>query len=772
MYAKNNFFMKRMHQTQEIPKYTIKRVSAGVASVLIGTSLYCLGAGEILADQSPSQVATTVTTSTAPQIGDVQTIATDKVSNGSFDGNYTSNKTDWETKTGGNAELVTTPDQSSAKINAGTSDDHVLQKIATTPGTNYDLTADVTIDSDDVSTGMYLTAKSVVENEQGPVLNQVAISGTKGQTQQVKCSFTATTPETWVGLVKWSETPDAKVTQAAASLDNVHVLANEQYELVWQDEFSGQQLDQSKWGYELGNIRGNEQEHYTDSNKNVYLQDGNLVLQVTDRNKEDQYVNPRPKTNGRPVIYDSGSVRTAGKVEFLYGRLEMRAKLPKGKGAFPAFWTLGADFTLDGDIAKEQGYGWPSTGELDIMELIGAPTAQHPGEVAEGDQSNRKVYGTPHFYYEKGDADKDGSYKPYALSGNLALNEDFYDKYHTFGIDWSPDKIEWYVDGVVYNTMPLTGDERLEAAKACFNKPQYIQLNLATGGNWAGNAGLELGKDQTKFMVDYVRYYQTPAQKAAAQAYYAEQPQLIGVKDLVIQAGKQADLLQNISVDRVGYTVDFSIDDEYMFENAGGNTNVTLQVGGKAEQEKISQLKPGVYNIYYSALPTEFEASGTPTKRIARKQALLTILPDKELSGRVGASLASVKLPQGFSWADENKILGDKKSYLAYFSKGNNTRRVAVELPVVVSQKEDTKVEMTEMDKTNTDVSMTQVDTKNTETNNTLIDTKAKKASSLAKNVAQTEKTLPQTGESTGVVAVLLGMASFLGSLLAWKKMG
>ncbi|WP_231185675.1 hypothetical protein [Streptococcus equi] len=66
---------------------------------------------------------------------------------------------------------------------------------------------------------------------------------------------------------------------------------------------------------------------------------------------------------------------------------------------------MGADFTLDGDIASTQGYGWPSTGELDIMELIGAPNGEHEGELAEGDQSNKTVYGTPHFYYVKGDAD-------------------------------------------------------------------------------------------------------------------------------------------------------------------------------------------------------------------------------------------------------------------------------------------------------------------------------------------------------------------------------
>ncbi len=100
-------------------------------------------------------------------------------------------------------------------------------------------------------------------------------------------------------------------------------------------------------------------------------------------------------------------------------------------------------------------------------------------EQAEGDQSNRKIYGTPHFYYKDGDGDKDGSYAPYALGGSLSLNEDFYNNFHVFGINWTPDKIEWYVDGIVYNTMNLSGDERLEAAAACFNKPSIYSVEFS-----------------------------------------------------------------------------------------------------------------------------------------------------------------------------------------------------------------------------------------------------------------------------------------------------
>ncbi|MFX3903988.1 family 16 glycosylhydrolase, partial [Streptococcus suis] len=78
----------------------------------------------------------------------------------------------------------------------------------------------------------------------------------------------------------------------------------------------------------------------------------------------------RWKDNARLVKYNSGSVRTQGKQEFLYGRIEAKIKLPKGKGVFPAFWTLGSDFHMDGRINPKQGYDWPSVGEIDIMELI------------------------------------------------------------------------------------------------------------------------------------------------------------------------------------------------------------------------------------------------------------------------------------------------------------------------------------------------------------------------------------------------------------------
>lgn len=626
----------------------------------------------------PKQVTPATTAQTeVPQARSEKEDALNKVDNGGFEGEYTANKDSWEYSADGNAKVTTDETGSHATITGTAPESSVLQNISTTAGKEYSFEADVRLDTD-ISSGMYLVAKEVTNGKPGRVLHQLELTGVKGDFSHKKFTFTATTSQTYIGLVK--EVTQATDMKAGASIDNVSVKEDENYELVWEDNFDQAELDQNTWDYELGSVRGNEQQHYTDSKDNVYLEDGKLVLQVTDRKGEDQYTNPRGGTNGREVIYDSGSVRTAGKKEFLYGKIEMRAKLPSGKGAFPAFWTLGSDFTLDGDISASQGYGWPSTGEIDIMELIGGPNGKHAGEVAEGDQSNKKVYGTPHFYYAKGDADKDGSYSPYEMGGNISLNEDFYNEFHTFGINWSPDKIEWYVDGVVYNTLDLTTDERAKAAAACFNKPQYIQLNLATGGNWAKNAGYYLGKDDTKFVIDYVRYYRSDEQKAAAEAYYATVPKIEGVKDITMTAQSTPDLLAGVSVSDKNYQLDYSVEDEYMFDNNGQNTNSTLQVSGSDDQSKLKDLAPGVYNIYYSAVPKGIDLTKTPTAKVVRQVAHLTILPATGLVGKDGETLASVALPQGFSWQDPTQVIGSATSYgLSYQTKGGRT--VLLELP-------------------------------------------------------------------------------------------
>jgi sialidase-1 len=270
---------------------------------------------------------------TSEKIENNAAISLDKVSNGKFDEEYKSSKNNWQFKEGNNSHIISAQDNKYAKIDPGTIDEHILQKISTVSGKTYSMQADVKIDSDKIEDGMYLVAKSVVNGKQGPVIKQIKITGVQGEWTHKSFDFTATTSETYIGLVKWADKMVNNVISASASIDNVSVKENDKYYLIWEDNFSEEELNQKDWGYELGSIRGNEQEHYTDSKDNVFIKDGNLVLKVTNRKGEDQYTNPRGGSDAREVIYDSGSVRTAGKREFLYGRIEMRAKLPKGKGA-------------------------------------------------------------------------------------------------------------------------------------------------------------------------------------------------------------------------------------------------------------------------------------------------------------------------------------------------------------------------------------------------------------------------------------------------------
>lgn len=634
------------------------------------------------------------TTSVAAQNIEESVTELNLVNNGDFETPNANlqNRNIWQLNAENNkAEIAVVDSNSFGHIKPGITDASVLQKIATTPGKTYkfEVKIKVTANNSLVPAGAYLAAYSTNETgEKGDVINEIDYTDKKySHFVEQSFEFTAKTEYSYIGIMKKNNDEiKERVVQTAISIDDVRVVEKDNnYVTQWEESFSGDELNQDVWGYELGSIRGNEQQHYVNSKENVSLKDGNLILKITER--KDRYKNPRGGDSARDVVYNSGSVRTHGKKEFLYGRIEMRAKLPEGKGAFPAFWTLGSDFTLDGDINEAQGYGWPACGEIDIMEMIGAPTSQRENqEQKEGNQSNKIVYGTPHFYYSKGDTDKDGSYSPTELGGNKVLGENLADEYHVYGINWSPDKIEWYIDDVVYNTMYLDNDERLAAAAKAFQRPQYIQLNLAAGGNWAKNAGKYLAEDDTTFKVDWVRWLQNDEQKAASEAYYADASKITGVNDVVMNVGETPDLLKGISTPKENYIVDYSVDDEYMFNNEGGLTNATLKVRGKSDKNALSKLEEGVYNIYYSAYDSTGTLSSgqiTPTQKIARESSLLIVLTSS-LNVKKGATLSSISLPKGFKWVNENQVVKENTKFDAIFQKSEKERSVKLALPVTI----------------------------------------------------------------------------------------
>lgn len=484
-----------------------------------------------------------------------------------------------------------------------------------------------------------------------------------GQYQDIEFTFNSGENTSGsIAFIKWTEeNGNQDIIQEEVWIDDVSVKEvsnaseDDQYEMVWADEFNESELDKKNWGYELGHIRGLEQQHYTNSKDNVYLEDGNLVIKATNRKTEDQYEVTQGDTT-RKVIYDSGSVRTHGKQEFLYGRIEMKAKLPKGQAVFPAFWTLGSDFHLDGNIA--QGIGWPDSGEIDIMELIGNGTAG-------GVNGNKQVYQTLHYGTNGED---DGKYAGHGTCYTLPSGI-FNDDYHVFGINWSKGKIEWYVDDQIVRTVDYSDDQR---ALECIDRPQYIEFNLALGGAWPGAAGENLAG--TKFEVDYVRYARNEQQQKDADTFYANAYKISGEKDVTMTEGDMPDLLAGITVDE-GTVVDYSINDEPMFTNVGGNTHVSLLCTGKDDQEALKSLKPGTYNLYY----TVYE-KGNTTKARTRREVLLTVeervfekdleKSGLELNGFVGDTLDTIKLPEG--WVFENpkeKITKDTKEVSVKYSE-------------------------------------------------------------------------------------------------------
>ncbi|WP_242258659.1 family 16 glycosylhydrolase [Streptococcus thoraltensis] len=601
------------------------------------------------------------------------------VNNPSFEsGDFVSNKPtsviyrdkdykDYKTNENGNTIYKT-------KINS--TNDFILFEVNTIPGKTYRAIADLKIDvlGNSKANGAFFDIKSISADgtqktlEGGKGVNQMQDSLGDWSLQEI--TFTAESYKTHIGLVKWHENSnDLETINTTIKMNSLKIFEDTKYDEIWKDTFSESKLNDNIWGYELGNIRGNEQQHYSSSAENVTVKDGKLVLTVTDRPIEDQYYNKdKHGDRARLVKYNSGSIRTSGKQEFLYGRIEARMKLPKGKGVFPAFWTLGADFNLDGRIESGQGYNWPSTGEIDIMELTGT----------ENGSGNKTVYGTPHFFFPGADADNDGNVGS-GYSGNLSLNEDFSEDYHIFGINWSEDRIEWYVDDVIYNTLVYDKSERSQALKKAFNRPQFIQFNLATGGNWPGDAGNNLAGQTVE--VDWVRWLQNEEQKQSMLNYYADKPIISGVRNITVIQGTIPDLLEGISINNSDYKVDYSIDNEYMFINQGaeaGRNEVTNVVENSSKAEKIAQLEPGVYNIYYTSIPlkSDYDSKGFPIYKMTRESSQLIVLPH-QLEARVGQELSTIKLPSGWRWQNPTEIIDKNTDYGIVFVNPNDTIKLS-----------------------------------------------------------------------------------------------
>ena len=246
--------------------------------------------------------------------------------------------------------------------------------------------------------------------------------------------------------------------------------------LVWNDEFDGVGApDPEKWGYEIGYIRNNEAQYYSDRLENVFQKDGALTIRTL---KEKFPIAGKPGSKGREFAeYTSGSINTLGKAGWLYGRVEVRARLPKGKGIWPAIWMMGTNI---------REVGWPRCGEIDIMEYVG----KEPG----------RVYGTIHMR-RRGAAE---SWKVVSKGNNVEPGNPE-GRFCVYALEWTEDKLTILVDETVVLEF-LRSEEEKKTEVWPFDKPHYLLLNTAIGGAWGG----EIADDTcpTDYQIDYVRVYQ------------------------------------------------------------------------------------------------------------------------------------------------------------------------------------------------------------------------------------------------------------------------
>lgn len=259
------------------------------------------------------------------------------------------------------------------------------------------------------------------------------------------------------------------------------------YQLVWSDEFDGNQLDTSSWEAQTGTGTAyglpagwgnNELQYYTNNSNNIVVSNGTLKIIAREQS-----------FGGQP--YTSARIRTQGMRDFLYGRIEGRMKVPSTSGVWPAFWMLPTNSPYG---------GWASSGEIDIMESVNTATTMH---------------GTIHYGNNWPNNQSNG--------GSFSNGTNFSNDFHVYAIEWEPDQIRWYIDGQQYHS--VNSNQWFSSAapgnvRAPFDSQFHILLNVAVGGNWPGNPNGSANYPQT-LEVDYVRVYQQ------IQGPFGDQPAVI-----------------------------------------------------------------------------------------------------------------------------------------------------------------------------------------------------------------------------------------------------
>ncbi|AWP27975.1 1,3--beta-D-glucan 3-glucanohydrolase [Paenibacillus glucanolyticus] len=340
------------------------------------------------------------------------------------------------------------------------------------------------------------------------------------------------------------------------------------WNLVWSDEFNGTSLNRANWTPEIGTGSGgwgnNELQYYTDRAQNVQVTGGNLVITAQ-------------KESYGGMNYTSARIKTQDLKTFTYGKVEARIKLPSGQGLWPAFWMLGSNIT---------SVGWPKSGEIDIMERV---------------NNNPYVNGTVHW-------DAGGHAEYGRVSGNLDFSQ-----FHVYSMEWDSKYIRWFVDGVQFNEFYIeNGTGNTEE----FQRPFFILLNLAVGGNWPGSPN-NATPFPSQMLVDYVRVYQdNGASNVISDGIYTIAAKASGkvmdVVDVSTASGAKIQQWTNYVANNQRFRVESTGDGYYKLTavhsgkvldvpNSSTATGVQLQQwddnGSNAQRWRIVDVGGGYYKI-------------------------------------------------------------------------------------------------------------------------------------------------------------------------------
>lgn len=254
--------------------------------------------------------------------------------------------------------------------------------------------------------------------------------------------------------------------------------AEMKWRLVWADEFEANGApDPRKWTNEVGFIRNAEAQYYTAARKeNARVEDGKLIIEARkEKFRNERFQEGNTRRGKEFAEYTSASLTTEGLAQWNHARIEVRAKLPQGRGVWPAIWMLGTN---------RREVGWPACGEIDIMEYVGF----------EPDVIHANIHTRKYNHVKK------------TGKGSRLTVEKPYEAFHVFAVEWTKEKIDFFVDQQKYFT--YTKEEGAGQDAWPFDQPHYLILNLAIGGAWGGQKGIDDSIFPARYEIDYVRVFE------------------------------------------------------------------------------------------------------------------------------------------------------------------------------------------------------------------------------------------------------------------------